>query len=223
MPRFARYFERLNPDFAPAAPGPRPRVVFFGDSDIEHWRDEGAFPDWGVFVGVNGALMSDVADYAPRMVEKYEPEVVVAVAGENDMAQAYPHLPKKKGASANPEFPPTPIADFQRLFDTVVAKHRIPLVFLGCKPEPATKDLWKQYRMYDREVQCVFAEHARAAAPTPCLFLDNSNLSAGKYYAYDGLHLGRAGYDVWNFDVVDALKRVGSARDPPFVFNFAPP
>eukprot|EP00668_Euglena_longa_P045383 GGOE01061042.1.p1 GENE.GGOE01061042.1~~GGOE01061042.1.p1 ORF type:complete len:190 (+),score=51.24 GGOE01061042.1:31-600(+) len=163
------------------------KAVFFGDSDVAYWPDlEVDFPTLQPLkCGIPGATMADVVAFAPRLVEKYAPSLIVCVAGENDIGQG--------------ETPATVVMYFQQFLDLL--SNKLPLTrlfYISTKNEPATAELQRQYRKLNDMVRVLTSSHAqltfidcysamqdRAGRPLPALF------------ASDGLHLSREGYDVW--------------------------
>jgi hypothetical protein len=78
--KMQRRFERAAVLDARRRAPPGPKTILFGDSDVEFWEPH--LPEWALAVaGVCGATMSDIADFAPRCLEKLAPELVVLVGG----------------------------------------------------------------------------------------------------------------------------------------------
>ena len=190
------------------------RVLFFGDSDFTHWVDEDMFhSSMGVCVAVSGARLSDMSTVAVEVLERYQPDVVFAVGGENDIAEA--------GVLSDPT--PQLEADLSSILSACAARG-IPFVHFGCKHEPATRELWDAYDRYDaaarRILRGALEEEAAAEAAeaelaecavkgyavcgggaVPTVFVDSSDLQGKRFFSTDDLHLGRDGYRVWNSKV----------------------
>ena len=84
--RFAdeiRTFEAWDSQNSP----PREAVLFVGSSSIRMWNTADSFPAMPVINrGFGGSVISDATYYAPRIVVKYQPRVIVFYAGDNDIA-----------------------------------------------------------------------------------------------------------------------------------------
>lgn len=87
-PELQRYRE-ANTRLPAAVPG-QPRVVFFGDSITEGWGREGSdtfFPGKGwLNRGISGQTTAQMLVRFPQDVLALEPQVVVILAGTNDIA-----------------------------------------------------------------------------------------------------------------------------------------
>src|SRR5438270_868126 len=88
-PKFTRWekeiavFEKQDQAKAP----PRGGVVFVGSSTIRLWKLDKSFPELHALNrGFGGSQLADSVHFAPRIVLKYEPRVVVLYAGDNDLA-----------------------------------------------------------------------------------------------------------------------------------------
>jgi hypothetical protein len=66
---------------------PKDAVVFVGSSSINMWKTAECFPEIAVINrGFGGSHASDVMHFAPKLVLKYQPRIVVFYAGDNDLA-----------------------------------------------------------------------------------------------------------------------------------------
>nr|WP_313287231.1 SGNH/GDSL hydrolase family protein [Stenotrophomonas pavanii] len=87
-PQLQRYRD-ANARVPPAVPG-QPRVVFFGDSITEGWGREGSaafFPGKGwLNRGISGQTTAQMLVRFPQDVLALKPQVVVILAGTNDIA-----------------------------------------------------------------------------------------------------------------------------------------
>ncbi|KAJ1479447.1 SGNH hydrolase-type esterase domain-containing protein [Baffinella frigidus] len=175
---------------------PQGRVVFYGDSDIEFWDLEKSFPGKGhLMVGVSGGWMKHALEYAPRMLEKYAPSVVVLVAGENDLG---------KGET------PGAVAGQLKEIAALVRNSDPPcrLLYIGCKNEPKTKKLQPAYLELNEAV----ADWARDGSNDGWVVMldcygalssDGKGAKPNKEMFADGIHLSEKGYQVWA-DMVEA-------------------
>jgi hypothetical protein len=113
-------FEKQDRD----SPPPRNAVLFVGSSTIRMWDLKKSFPETeAINRGFGGSQLADAAHFAPRIVVKYEPRLVVLYAGDNDIA-----------AGKSPE---QVAADFGSFVETV--RKGLPMarvLFLSIKPSP---------------------------------------------------------------------------------------
>jgi hypothetical protein len=69
------------------SPSPKNAILFVGSSSIRLWDLPRSFPGTDVINrGFGGTQLADAAHFAPRIVVKYEPRLVVLYAGDNDVA-----------------------------------------------------------------------------------------------------------------------------------------
>ena len=98
-------------------------ILFVGSSSFRFWKDVNSyFPEYPIINrGFGGSHLADSVHFAPRIVLKYKPRLVVLYAGDNDIA-----------AKKSPE---KIAADF-REFATLVHKDlpATKIVFLSIKP-----------------------------------------------------------------------------------------
>src|ERR1700722_3465137 len=73
-------FEKRDAD----KPPPKDAILFVGSSSIVRWDVAKSFPDLDVINrGFGGSQIGDAVYFAPRIVVKYQPRVVVFYAGDN--------------------------------------------------------------------------------------------------------------------------------------------
>src|SRR5438874_2421313 len=92
-----------------AKPPPKNAILFAGSSSIRNWNLPKSFP--GVPVvnrGFGGSQIADSTHFAPRILLKHEPRLIVFYAGDNDIA-----------AGKSPE---QVAADFKDFAQTIHAK-----------------------------------------------------------------------------------------------------
>lgn len=171
-------------------------VLFLGSSSIRMWTDLARdFPGHNVINrGFGGSTIPDSVRYVDRIVVPYAPKTVVFYAGDNDLEAG--HTPDEV------------FADFQALVTRIRA--RLPatrILFLSIKPSlsrwrlidgiRATNTLVRDYVATDPllgYVDIVPQMLGPDGRPRPELFLG------------DGLHMTRAGYDIWRAAVGKAMK-----------------
>ena len=174
-------------------------VLFVGSSSIRLWDLKKSFPEQSYNNhGFGGSHISDVIHFFDRVVTPVKPSVIVFYAGDNDLA-----------AKKTPE---TVVADYKRFMKLVDEKcpdcHAV--VYIPVKPSIKR---WEQ-----RDVQ--MATNAAIAGlsvsnsklhtvdiVTPMLGPDGTPRK--ELFAEDGLHLSRAGYEIWTRIVRDKLNALG--------------
>lgn len=183
-------------------PPPLPAVVFFGSSNIRLWQDlPAAFPGHKVLNrGFGGAEMSDLVEFAARVVIPYHPRVVVIYAGDNDLAAG--------------KTPDRVAADFKAFVQKVHAA--LPDTVIGClavKPSPSRVRLLAQVKATDALLESA----CRASAKT--IYLDDftpmlsaQNAPRPELFGQDGLHLNPAGRAIWISLLQPLLDRYDRAK-----------
>jgi len=171
-------------------------VVFVGDSDVDYWMTNTEIVLGSLNVGIAGATCDDVLQDIDYLLEETKPSWIILVCGENDLAQN------------------TTVADTFDLFSDIVDRisdagsH---VLYLGTKPEPATKSLHGLYQKYDELVNGLAINLAEDVADPPLTFIDvySAFVDLGNpfhlYQASDQLHLSFYGYELWSNWTVAAL------------------
>ena len=172
------------------------RVLFMGDSDVEGWSTQAAFPG-SSNVGVGGytcnSVLNKVDTYMRNHNEGKDLDWVVLVCGENDMY----------GTSAAKTF-----ARMKKVLAKLLAAGVKQVLYMGTKPEPDTKNLHAKYQQYDGLLRAhattLAATPAATAAGTPPFVMVDVYPSfealgnANNLYRNDKLHLSSKGYKHWN-------------------------
>ncbi len=161
-------------------------VLFVGSSSVRRWPLSESFPEQAILNrGVDGAELSEVSRYVDELVLPYRPRLVVLYAGDNDLAHG-----------KNPEA----VLNAYRAF--VAEVHRAlpeaPILYLAVKPSLARWPLIEAVREANRLVAADSAQDSSLAFIdifTPMLDQDGRPLP--ELFASDGLHLSRAGYELW--------------------------
>lgn len=184
-PNFAKWekeikaFEKLDQDKMP----PRDGVVFVGSSTIRLWKLDQSFPELhAINRGFGGSHLADSVHFAPRIVLKYQPRVVVLYAGDNDLAGR--------------KTPEQVVADFKE-FATLIHKElpKTKLVYLSIKPSVKRWNIWDKGQKANALIEASCKDDPR------CVFLDISPAILGddhkprpELFRADGLHLNEKGY-----------------------------
>jgi lysophospholipase L1-like esterase len=187
-PAFARW-EKAIADFEERdrkQPPPKNAVLFVGSSSIRLWDLGKSFPGLdAINRGFGGSELADAVHFAPRIVLKYEPRVVVLYAGDNDLA-----------AGKTPEKVFADFQDFVRAVHKALPKAKI--IFLPVKPSPRRWPLVGKMRQLNDLVAAYCKRDERLLyvdVATPLLGEDGR--PRAELFARDGLHLNERGYALW--------------------------
>jgi lysophospholipase L1-like esterase len=169
-----------------ARPLPAP-TVFYGSSTIRLWdtlaRDVGS--PRAVNAGFGGSTLAACAHFFERIVPPLQPVSLVLYAGDNDL-----------GDGRSPE---DVLASYRDLAARIDARcGPVPFAFVSIKPSPARRDIVDRIRRANELVRS--ALDVRPGAYYIDVF--DAMLEHGEprpeLYLADGLHLSRAGYDLWS-------------------------
>lgn len=177
-------------------PPPKGAVLFIGSSSIRMWKDLATdFPATKVINrGFGGSEIDDSTAYVDRIVVPYQPRMVVLYAGDNDLNSG--------------KTPQQVFEAYQAFVNRVRAKlPQAKIAFISIKPSLARLKLMDQMkttneliRSYTRKQKNlifidVFTPMLNAEGkPSPELFIQ------------DGLHMTRAGYDIWRRIIAPYLR-----------------
>jgi lysophospholipase L1-like esterase len=176
-------------------PPPMNAILFVGSSSIRLWDLPRYFPGLDVINrGFGGSQIADSVHYAPRIVIKYQPRLVVFYAGDNDLA-----FGKK---------PEQVAADF-RAFATAVHKElpKTKILFLSIKPSILRWKLWDKGQKANALIeefckqnsQLVYVDLAKP-------MLGEDGKPKPELFVKDGLHLNAKGYELWTSIVSPMLR-----------------
>ena len=170
-------------------PAPERAVVFIGSSSIRLWstleRDMQPLPV--IQHGFGGAKLADVAFYAERLVNPFEPRAVVVFAGTNDL---HPGASKAPGVL---------LETYQRFVERVrSALPMVPIYFIGITPSPLRWEIWDQAQETNRLIREWSARSPQLfyIETGPALLGEKGEPDADNYM-FDGLHLSEQGYAIW--------------------------
>ncbi|MCO6455590.1 MAG: hypothetical protein J5I93_09875 [Pirellulaceae bacterium] len=161
-------------------------VVFIGSSSIKRWDLKQDFDGLPVVNhGFGGSQIADAAQYVERLVWPLEPRVVVLYSGDNDLASG--------------KSPQQVHQDYRRFVQRV--REQLPecrILFLAIKPSLARWKLVDSIREANRLIQSDTRQDQRQEYVdvfTPMLGEDGQPRK--ELLVDDGLHLSRAGYELW--------------------------
>ncbi len=161
-------------------------VLFVGSSSIRMWQTQGLFPDLPVINrGFGGSQISDVNQFAKRIVLRYAPRLIVFYAGDNDIAAGKSPAQVLKDYMA-----------FARLVHRTLP--RTPIIYMSIKPSRSRWSLWEKMDKANSLVREFSVNDTRlfyvdGASP----FLDEKGEPDDKFYLDDKLLLSAEGYKVW--------------------------
>jgi lysophospholipase L1-like esterase len=174
--------DRLNP--------PRPGVIVFtGSSSIRFWDTLGKDmqPLDVVNRGFGGSQISQVNQYAARIVLPYQPRAVVLYAGDNDLSLPWSKTPEQV------------LGDFKQFVEIVHAQ--LPdtwIYFISIKPSVRRWNGWQKIKKTNQLIE----DYTRSQPRVQFIDIDSVMLDAqGKprpeLFRKDGLHMNAQGYTIW--------------------------
>ena len=173
---------------------PENAILFVGSSSVRFWATAEAFPDKQIINrGFGGSHMSDLIHYYETVVKPYKPSKVFIYEGDNDIGS---------GKSAE-----RVVADFETFFKRAQAD--LPdtqFLVLAIKPSKLRWEKWaameqanEMIREYtNRDADLVYVDVA-----SPLLGDDGKPKDV---FVEDGLHLNKAGYELWRDTVAPYLE-----------------
>ncbi len=184
-------FEKQEKD----RPVPKNAIVFVGSSSVRLWKLDKSFPDIDVVNrGFGGSQLADAVQFAPRLLFKQQPRLVVLYAGDNDLA-----------AGKTPE---QVAADFQE-FVQVVHKElpKTKIVYLSIKPSPS------RWKLADKVVKANTLIAESCKKDERLTFVDVYKPMLGpddkprpELFREDNLHMNDKGYELWTMLLKPYLK-----------------
>ena len=168
----------------PPAPG---GIVFVGSSSIRLWESlQKDFPGLPVLNrGFGGSVLSDVVEFANRIVLPYKPRTVVLYAGDNDLAAG--------------KTPAQVFADFQEF--VAIVHQSLPnarVLFIAIKPSVLRENIIDRIRATNQLIRDYVATDSKLVYVdifTP--MLDASGGPRRELFLEDGLHMNAKGYAIW--------------------------
>lgn len=184
--RFEAVIAKFEADRA-ANPPPKNGNVFIGSSSIRLWDLADSFPGKScINYGFGGAVMEEVARYAPRLLPASHPRRVIVYAGDNDLARGME--------------PKSVAADFEKLVAYLAkAAPNAEVIILAVKPSPVRWNLREQYLATNKLLREIADSNPRVKyADTWSVLLNEDGEPKVGFYQKDNLHLTPEGYAAWN-------------------------
>jgi lysophospholipase L1-like esterase len=195
-------FDEADRAAAPPANG----IIFTGSSSIRLWTTMAEdFQEMTTLNrGFGGSEVADAIRYVDRLVIRYQPAQVVFYSGDNDLFGG--------------KTPAQLAADYKTFVDAIHAKlPRTRVVIISIKPSLARWSLADQARDTNRRLQEMVAKDPKRLAYVDVFasMLGGDGLPRPELYVADGLHMTRAGYEIWKDALGPVLKvATGSTRMP---------
>ncbi len=168
-------------------PPPDSPVLFYGSSSIRLWETLAEdFPDMAVLNrGFGGSTLADCVEFASLLVVPYAPQNILFYAGDNDLDQ---------GAT------PQKVLDSFKALVSIIrnALGDVPVTFLAIKPSPSRwsnlADIVEANRLVE---EFIHQEKGLYFLDVFSPMLTADGQPRNELFLEDGLHLNRAGYDLW--------------------------
>jgi lysophospholipase L1-like esterase len=162
-------------------------VIFIGSSSVRMWSTlEQDFPEFRILNhGFGGSEYKDLLTYQERLIEEFEPSMIVVYAGDNDIANG-----TEVSATLNKaeQF----IDGLKRLTGGV------PVIVLSTKPSIARWELNDKYIEFNTKLEKLLSviDHAVYVDVWQPM-LNNKGEVKTKLFLEDGLHMNEKGYQIW--------------------------
>ncbi|MDC6403905.1 MULTISPECIES: SGNH/GDSL hydrolase family protein [Maribacter] len=170
-------------------------VVFYGSSSIRLWvhMREDIAPLNVLNLGFGGSNYAWCAHYFDEVFGPLHPSKIVLYAGENDL-----------GEGKSPE---TVLADFKWLVQKIKAKDaNIALAIISIKPTMARQEMLPDILETNRLLE-KYVVHELQAQFIDVFYpmISKDHKPRPELYMADGLHLNKAGYEIWSLTIRSAL------------------
>lgn len=171
-----------------ASPPPQRSIVFTGSSSIRYWDNlSNYFPNKPVLQrGFGGSQLSDVIQYADRVIVQYQPKQIVLYAGENDIATG-----QQTG---------------QQTYERLVAlfeyvRRKVPdamFTFISIKPSPSRRKYFAQNDIANRLIDQYLAKQRNTQfVDIRPVMLTKAGQPVPELFKSDSLHMLPEGYQRW--------------------------
>ncbi|SMB87014.1 lipolytic protein G-D-S-L family [Hymenobacter roseosalivarius DSM 11622] len=173
-------------------------ILFYGSSSIRMWETLATdFPNQPVLNrGFGGSRFPDAIQLFDKLVVRYRPRQVVLYEGDNDIA-----------AGVTPQQVYASFLTFEKLMRQKLPQSQ--LVFLSIKPSLARWAQWPQMQAANNLIRQYSKAHPKQVrfvdVGTPMLGTDGK--PRPELFREDGLHMTRAGYEIWTQVVAPVLAK----------------
>lgn len=184
-------FEKQDQD----KPPPKNAILFAGSSSTLLWKLDKSFPGMDVVNrGFGGSQIADSVHFAPRIITKLEPRIVVLYAGDNDLA-----------VGKSPEQVRDDFQAFEKVIHKDLSKTRI--AFISIKPSLARWKIFDKVQKANGLIEAVCKGDERLVyvdVVKPMLGEDGK--PRPELFVKDGLHMTEKGYEIWTAALKPHLK-----------------
>src|SRR5262249_34572144 len=176
-------------------PPPKNAVLFAGSSSIRLWDVSKSFPGLDVINrGFGGSQLADSTHFAPRIILKHQPRMVVLYAGDNDLAFG------KTPEQVSGDFQAFVKAIHQELPKTKIA-------FISIKPSIQRWKLVDKIKKANSLVEAFCKQDGRLTYVDVFMpMLGEDSKPRPELFVKDGLHLSDRGYELWTSILKPYLK-----------------
>lgn len=196
-PKFDRWegeiaaFERKDKENPP----PKNGIHFAGSSSIRFWNLSKSFPDMDVINrGFGGSQLADSTHFAPRIILKHEPRMILLYAGDNDIA-----------AGKSPKRVRDDFEAFVNLVHEKLPKTKI--AYISIKPSILRWNLWEKMQRTNQMIEAYCKDHDNLEfIDITKPLLDADGKPKKELFRPDGLHLNEKGYAAWADVIKPRLK-----------------
>ena len=183
--RFAKAINRINriqfEDY-------RDRIVFTGSSSVRFWLDlQEYYPNYQLInTGFGGSQMSDLLHYLDETVLRFAPSQVFIYEGDNDVSAKRPTAAIMKNTRKVVEGIHATFPDCE-------------VVLISPKPSIARWNLKPQYDAINQAMKNYATQNDKISfANVWDIMLDDQGEVLKDIFIEDGLHMNKAGYDLWD-------------------------
>ena len=164
------------------------RIVFTGSSSIRFWLDvQERYPTHQIIqTGFGGSEMSDLLYYLDETVLRFQPSQVFIYEGDNDVSA-------KRSTATIMENTKQVVQRIQKKLPDCE------IVLISAKPSIARWSLKPQYDDVNQAFKAYASEEAKVSyANVWDIMLDEKGAVRKDIFIEDGLHMNKAGYDLWD-------------------------
>jgi len=175
---------------------PEQAILLVGSSSIRMWKTHLAFPEFPVINrGFGGAHISDVLFFYEQIVKKYQPQIIVFYAGDNDIAA---------GKSIDQV-----VSDFKKFMQKVKTDlPSTPIIYLPIKPSVLRWKFWPAMNKANQIIKSIcLQDEWLEYVDTASALLASDGQPDNHLFISDGLHLNAKGYQKWNAILLPVLKK----------------
>jgi len=171
-------------------------IVFTGSASIRIWKDiQTYFPGKKIInAGFGGSQFSDILFYNQRLIINFKPKQIFIYSGDNDL--------EARGC------PGSIFKIAKNLVETIrKALPETEIVFISIKPCPARWEL----RAEQRELNFLLKQYASQTSYVKFIdvwtkMIDINGQLRSDLYLENGLHMNKAGYDIWATEIRKIMK-----------------